>query len=109
MLFSYGFVESKITRLYKKYKDINEFYKKADTPLIPFTHYEGLDYCLKVEIGLAKSIREKRVVLNYYEKLAQESTDIWTKNYKNKYLSKYLTHSQHKTHKTQKKDIFYYI
>lgn len=98
MLFSYGYVESKITRLDKKYKDINEFYKKADTPLIPFTHYEGIDYCLKVEIGLAKSIREKREVLSYYEKILAESTDVWTKNHINKYLSRYTT--QNKTQAT---------
>lgn len=91
MLFSYGYVESKISRLDKKYKDLNEFYKKADTPLIPFTHYDGIDYSLRVETGLAKSIKEKREVLNYYEKLAQDSRDVWTKNYINKYLNKYLT------------------
>lgn len=94
MLFKFGYLESKISRLDKKYKDLNEFYKKADSPFIPFKHYDGLDFCLRVETATAPSIKEKKEVLNYYEKIAKDSNDIFTKNYIYKYLNKYLTTPQ---------------
>ena len=90
MLLQYGYLESKISRLDKSYKDLNEFYTKSESPIIPFKHFSGMDFSLKVELGLAKSIKAKNEILDYYKNLANKANDIFTKNYILKHLNKYL-------------------
>lgn len=58
---------------------------------MPFIEYEGLDYCLKVETGLAKSIKEKKEIIQGYEKILNNTKDIFTREYIKKYLKSYIS------------------
>ena len=91
LCFENGYIETKITRLQKEYKDLNEYYIKGDIKNLPFIEYEGLDYCLKVETGLAKSIKEKKEIIQGYEKILNNTKDIFTREYIKKYLNAYIS------------------
>ena len=91
LCFENGYIETKITRLHKDYKDLNEFYTKGDVKDLPFIEYDGLDYCLKVETGLAKSIKEKKEIIQGYEKILNNTKDIFTREYIKKYLKAYIS------------------
>ena len=89
----YNYIDIVMVRLQPRFKDLNEFYiakqrgetKDSDQNAIK---HVGLEFCLKVELGLAESIKEKQEKLRFYTEYYKKA-DYFTKEYMLPYLSKY--------------------